>query len=76
MSNEQIEEIQALLKTNAWEMIEGMLREEIEDVLDGSYSDIAIHILAKHKAMNRISWTINKIKNLQPEQPVQKVSFK
>jgi hypothetical protein len=76
MSNEQIEEIQALLKTNAWAIVEGMLREEIEDVIEGSYSDIAVHILAKHKAKNRINWTINKIKNLQPEQPVQKVSFK
>lgn len=76
MTEAQIKQLQTILSLEGWNIIQDMLREDIADVLDGGYEEIALNVLAKNKAKSHINYILNKINSLK-EIPIRKSeSFK
>ena len=76
MNDTTKEQIKSILNSEGWIEVEAMLREPLEDYVEGRYEDIAIHILAKKKAEAHINFVINKLKSLYVAEQLAKTSFK
>jgi len=76
MENPIKEQIKSLLSSEIWIEIEKLLKEPMEDYVDGRYEDIAIHILAKKKAEAHINFVINKLKTLYGGNETKPITYK
>jgi hypothetical protein len=76
MENPIKEQIKSIIKSEAWVEIEQILREPMEDYVDGRYEDIAIHILAKKKAEAHINYTINRLKVMCSDDKIKTINYK
>ena len=76
MENPIKEQIKSIIKSEAWIEIEQILREPMEDYVDGRYEDIAIHILAKKKAEAHINYTINRLKVMCSDDKIKTTNYK
>jgi hypothetical protein len=76
MENPLKEQIKSLLNSEVWLEIERLLKEPIEDYVEGSYADIAIHLLAKKKAESHINFTLNKLKVLYGGREIKPINYK
>jgi hypothetical protein len=76
MTESQIKQLQHIIDLEGWNVIQDLLREDMADVLEGGYEEIALNVLAKNKAKGHINLILNKINSLK-EIPIRKSeSFK
>lgn len=76
MENPLKEQIKSLLNSEVWLEIERLMKEPIEDYVEGSYADIAIHLLAKKKAEAHINFTINRLKALYGGSEIKTINYR
>lgn len=76
MENPLKDQIKSLLNSEIWMEIERLLKEPMEDYVEGRYEDIAIHILAKKKAEAHINYVVNKLKVLYGGKEIKPINYK
>jgi len=76
MTEAQERQIQQILDLDGWKVIQELLREEMVDVVEGGYEEIALNVLAKNKAKSHVNFVLNKINGLKTVAMPQRESFK